>query len=186
MIEALKPPQSWPDCLRLDRPGRQEGITLLLGIGNPLCGDDGLGCELARAVNERQRLSGPLAVSPLRALICEEVPENYTADVKQLAPRFIILVDAVDFGGQPGEIICVTADKLPAGSGSTHNPGLALLMQYLHTETGAEVVLIGMQPLNRQWHAPLSREVRESVNQLAALLVDGADAPVLNCEKENA
>lgn len=183
---SLRAPESWPDWPGSDRPGRKVGLTVLLGIGNPMRGDDGLGCAVAKAVNERQRLGISRADQPLKALICEEVPENFTADVKELAPGRIILVDAVDFAGQPGEVICVSAENLPTAGGSTHNPGLALLMHYLRAETGAEVVLIGMQPLNRQWRAPLSREVQESVNQLAALLVDGADAAVLNREKEKA
>jgi len=147
-------------------PLRQsEGITVVLGIGNPLCGDDNLGCETARLLK---------SCGFAHALVCEEVPENYTAEVKALRPRAIILIDAVDFSGTPGEIISLRREQLRSDRFSTHKPALSLLMHYLEAETGADVTLIGVQPKNRALHAPISPEVKESITCLAQLLAGPA------------
>ncbi len=172
------------------------GLTVVLGIGNPLCGDDGLGCEVARLLNlpcdaadqtgartlgdeqDQQRD----AATRLRVLVCEEMPENFTADVKQLHPECIILIDAVDFCGKPGEMICATTAELQSDRFNTHKPALGLLMRYLEAETGAAALLIGVQPKSRTLHAGLSREVQESIGHLVALLTDMG----LPSEKRNA
>ncbi|HPR88128.1 MAG TPA: hydrogenase maturation protease [bacterium] len=139
------------------------GRTVVLGIGNPLCGDDDLGCETARQLQ---------AHGVLHALVCEEMPENFTAEVKACNPDSILLVDAVDFFAGPGDVIYLRREELHSERFNTHKPALGLLMRYLESETGAEVALIGIQPKNRALHAPLSPEVHESVTLLAAFLSD--------------
>ena len=144
------------------------GRVVVLGIGNPLCGDDDLGCETARLLQ---------AGGFDHALVCEEVPENFTAEVKALQPREIILVDAVDFFAAPGDITSLRREQLRSDRFNTHKPALGLLMHYLEAETGAEVTLIGIQPKNRALHAPISPEVKESITHLAMLLA-GLTLPV--------
>lgn len=143
--------------------GATEGSTVVLGIGNPLCGDDNLGCEMARRLGCR---------GFAHALVCDELPENYTAEVKSLNPRRIILVDAVDFHAAPGDVVCLHQEELQSDRFNTHKPSLGLLMHYLAAETGAKVALIGVQPKNRALHAPISPEVEESINLLVMMLSD--------------
>jgi hydrogenase 3 maturation protease len=149
--------------LREGFAGRVAGRTVVLGIGNPLCGDDALGCETARLLRSR---------GCERALVCEDVPENYTGEVKRFNPREIILVDAVDFSAEPGDVILLGREEVGNDRFNTHKPALGLLMHYLAAETGAEVVLVGIQPKNRALQAPISPEVRESIEHLALLLAD--------------
>ncbi len=141
------------------------GPVVVLGIGNSRYGDDALGCETARLL---QSHGAPYA------LVCEEMPENYTAEVKACNPGRILLVDAVDFFAPPGDLVCLHRQELRSDRFNTHKPDLGLLMRYLESETGAEVALIGIQPKNRALHAPISPEVRESLSHLAALLSTAA------------
>ncbi|HQG45237.1 MAG TPA: hydrogenase maturation protease [bacterium] len=142
-----------------------DGPMVVLGIGNPHYGDDALGCETARLL---QVLGAPYA------LICNEMPENYTLEVKACYPGRILLVDAVDFFAPPGDLIYLRRQELRSDRFNTHKPDLGLLMRYLESETGAKTALIGIQPKNRALHAPISPEVHESLSHLAALLATAA------------
>ena len=82
----------------------------------------------------------------------------------------ILLLDAVDFGGSPGEITILRAEELPARVGTTHNPSLGLLMRYLEAESGAQVLLLGIQPASIGFGKPISVPVLASVEALARML----------------
>lgn len=71
---------------------------LLIGLGNPLAGDDGVGCELARRLRPDPRLPPDV-----------EVLEGGT-DLLRLAPRLrgrthVVLVDAILDPGPPGRLL---------------------------------------------------------------------------------
>ena len=93
--------------------------TLVLGLGNPILTDDGVGIHVARELATRS-LPGNVtcaeaSVGGLRLL---EVIAGYER---------VILVDAIQTAdGKPGDILCCVADDLHASlhSGSTHDLSL--------------------------------------------------------------
>lgn len=96
------------------------GGRLLLGMGNPLRGDDAAGLLVARAVRER----GPAGWA-VRELEGEPVD---LVDAWEGAER-VVVVDAVAPAGEPGRVRCFDAAEgpLPAelAGASTHVLGLA-------------------------------------------------------------
>jgi len=69
--------------------------TVLIGIGNEISGDDGFGPELAKRLKPflgERAIDGGLA------------PENWTGPISKLGPKILVIADAVDFGGEPGDI----------------------------------------------------------------------------------
>lgn len=135
--------------------------TVLLGIGQPEHGDDGVGPFLAARIGIHRNLI---------ALICEELPENHTAAVTELEPDVVLLLDAVDFKGQPGQVVLLRADQLGPVHGTAHHASLQPLMFYLAAETGAQVRLLGVQPAATMAGTGLSQNVQETVEMLQALL----------------
>ncbi|MFZ0325639.1 MAG: hydrogenase maturation protease [Actinomycetes bacterium] len=98
--------------------------TLLIGLGNPDRGDDGVGVEVARRIAS---LAPPgvdvLEVDDPASLI------DAWADVEQS-----VVVDAIRSGAEPGTVITldVTDTALPAGgwaTGGTHALGLAAVVE---------------------------------------------------------
>ena len=136
--------------------------VVVVGIGNPLRGDDAAGSCVARR----------LALASARASIidAQEVPESYVGRIVAARPDTVVLVDAVDIGGRPGDAAIIESDQIERYDPTTHRVPLGLVMQYLRRETGADTFLLGIQPSQVAFGAPMSREVEESVVLLAGLL----------------
>ena len=146
---------------------RRDRRLVVVGVGNELRGDDGLGPAVARALQEELEptLCG-------RALDCGEVPENYLGPIVAAQPETIVLCDAVDFGAEPGAVrVLELGEDVPIPI-STHNASLGLLAKVLRSESGAEVLLLGIQPAGTQFGAPLSEAVRRSVVEVVDGLVE--------------
>ncbi len=132
------------------------GKTVLLGIGNALRGDDAVGTLLAETFLNDEFLIG---------IPAGEVPENYTGVIRNANPQTIILADAIDFKGEPGQVVLMEEIQLEERF-STHRPSLGLLMHYLRLELEARVLLLGIQPENTGYNSGMSHRVKETKSQL--------------------
>jgi len=135
--------------------------VVLLGIGHPEMGDDAAGHELARRLQERG-FRGAIAAG--------NVPENYLGPVLALCPEVILIADAVEMGKPPGAWALLDGADLAAGSLSTHDASLSLLMDYLTKESEARCYLLGIQAKNRAGGEGISPEVEETVTGLVNVL----------------
>ncbi|MGQ9477204.1 MAG: hydrogenase maturation peptidase HycI [Candidatus Bipolaricaulia bacterium] len=134
-------------------------MKLLLGVGNELLGDDGLGPHLARN----------FAAPGWKALDCGTAPENFTSVVKQHRPEKLVLVDAAEMGLPPGEFRRLRPERAETMFISTHTIPISHLISYLE-EYCDELVLIGVQPKQLELGAGLSEEVRQGLERLRAIL----------------
>ncbi len=139
------------------------GKTLVLGIGNAMLGDDGAGPRLIELLRPAE---GP----DLRVIDGETAPERHLGEVEAAQPGVALLVDAVDWGGAPGEIAFLDEENLPPRACTTHDVSLRLVLQYLRLSTGAKVGLLGIQPAQTRFGAGLSPEVEETVRRVAEML----------------
>ncbi|HEX9187086.1 MAG TPA: hydrogenase maturation protease [Vicinamibacteria bacterium] len=80
--------------------------TLVLGLGNPLLGDDAVGLKVAALV--RERLDGAPGVD-----VEEEEAGGLRLMERMAGYDRAVLVDAAVTGGTPGEIRRLTPDDLP-------------------------------------------------------------------------
>lgn len=145
-------------------------IVVILGIGNPDRGDDGVGPYLA------ERLTGRVDAEVIN---CEEIPEAYTGVIKELQPDTVIILDAVCMGEKPGAVAVLTQQGVSTAGYSTHSASIGLLMKYLKQETGAEVFLLGIQPGNNSYGSPMTTQVRETADTLYSMMV-GEDTKCLS------
>ncbi|MBN2067580.1 MAG: hydrogenase maturation protease, partial [Candidatus Diapherotrites archaeon] len=67
--------------------------SVLMGIGNELKGDDGIGNAVAREFQGKG----------WKPVECETVPENFIAIVKRERPELLVIVDAASMGLAPGQ-----------------------------------------------------------------------------------
>ena len=144
--------------------GRRFGVV---GVGNLLRGDDGAGCMLAERL--RGRLDAPV-------VDCGEVPENYGGWVERRGLESVVYVDAIDFGGEPGELRIVPLVKLMQSATSTHNLSLHYVIRYLEEEWDGEAILVGIQPAHLTLGAEASAAVSAAVDELAGILAAAARA----------
>ena len=136
----------------------------VLGIGNALLRDEGIGCHVAHALEEI-----PLTdVKIIDGGTCPDVLQFLEATDK------LIIVDAVKGGGTPGQIYRfyledITLEQKPWLS--LHDVGLVenfMLTQLCHPAfTGvSEAVIIGVEPKEINWGLELSPELQGKMPQI--------------------
>jgi len=156
----------------LSRIASSHSRIAILGIGNELMGDDGLGVLAAR------RLSTMIKDNPnILVLECGTIPESFTSILLDFRPDLIIVVDAVDFGGSPGSAAIFDASILDRVSISTHKPSLGIMARYLEMSgVKACMMVLAIQPRNIKFYKGLSEDVEESMNLVLEYLVKMLDS----------
>jgi len=132
---------------------------LVVGVGNPMRGDDVAGLVLAERVAEKLELE---------YLRCEEVPENYVGKMLDDPADTILLVDAVDMKQAPGEIGLLAPDELADNGISTHNCSVGLLAKVLAGVKDKQMLILGIQPQDLGWGQPLTPQVSEAIDRFVA------------------
>jgi hypothetical protein len=74
-------------------------------------------------------------------------------------------------GADPGCVVVLEADRLRAIENFTRNPGLAFLAVMIQDSTGAEVLLLGVQPEGTAFAADLSLAVQQTLTTLNEMFV---------------
>jgi hydrogenase 3 maturation protease len=136
--------------------------TVILGVGNPLQGDDAIGPVLVDFL--RGRVDATL-------INAGEVPENYFSAIHAAQPEVVLIIVALELGAEAGCMTVLDADRLRAIENFTRNPGLAFLAVMIQDETGAEVILVGVQPEETSFAAALSPPVNQTLINLEEMLV---------------
>jgi len=131
---------------------------VVLGVGSSLRGDDAAGSLLARRLS-RARVSGVLVLD------CATTPESFTDKVGEFGADHVVIVDAVEAGLRPGEVVVVTPSELAGATFDTHHPSLKLLAAYLERALGVKVLIVGVQvkKVELTVEEELSSEVEEAV-----------------------
>jgi hydrogenase 3 maturation protease len=137
------------------------GRVVVVGVGNPLRGDDAAGCAIAHG------LRGLPGVTVVEA---EDLPEREVLRIADAAPETVVLVDAVDLGAPPGSVAVLDPDELAAYAPTTHRVPLSLLADVIRRACRARVFVLAIQPWHLTFGVPFSREVAESVEVVIGLL----------------
>ncbi|MBN1383730.1 MAG: hydrogenase maturation peptidase HycI [Elusimicrobia bacterium] len=136
---------------------RLYGKVLILGIGNSLKGDDGLGSEVIK------RLHGK---TPHMLLDTGSAPENYTKKIKELSPDTVVIVDAAELGASPGTIRIIDEKEITSGFFTTHNTPLNMFVDYIKMESEMKVIFIGVQPKSMKFGEEISAPVDKAIENL--------------------
>lgn len=150
---------------KLEKDGRR---VVVLGLGNLVRSDDGVGVHAALRLAKDPRL--PSGV---------EVIDGGTQGLNLLPAiadaSHIVVIDAVNTGAAPGAIIRYDVAQLDAlpGSPSVHQIGFADLLEGLRWlgKSPQNMVLIGVQPDQTGWGADLSPAVQAALPALAEMVI---------------
>lgn len=144
--------------------------TLVLGLGNVLCGDDGVGVAVVTRLQRRFRMPESVAVE-----------DGGTLGLALLARlqgvRNLILVDAVAVDEEAGTVVRLEGDAVgPAVREglSVHQVGVADLLEAARLIDAApeRVVLIGVVPETTELGLGCTTAVRASVPAVMDAVVD--------------
>jgi hydrogenase maturation protease len=145
------------------------GRTVVLGVGNLVMSDEGLGVRCV----EHLLLSG--ALPPEVAIIDGGTSTNeLLGDLEDL--DLLVIVDAVAGGGAPGSLVRLEGDRIPAAFSnklSPHQHGINDLLATLRFLGRAprRVVVLGATPGRIALGLELSAEVEAALPALAAQVV---------------
>jgi len=134
---------------------------ILMGIGNTLRADDGIGSIIAQNFKDRDWLS----------MDCGVVPENFTSIVKKNRPNLLVLIDAVEMGLKSGEFRIIPPDRISALHLTTHSMPLSFLISYLEEYT-RKFIFIGIQPKIIDYSYFISPEVLKTSEKIIKILKD--------------
>ncbi len=146
--------------------------TLVLALGNPLRGDDGVG---AAVLAQLERMDLPPSV---------ELLDGGTAGLETLllmqGYARVIVVDAAEMGKPPGTVVRFTRDEVRLGArdmhlrGTLHYAGLAeaLALAEAMDMMPPELMVIGVQPHAIDWELALSDAVAAAVPSVCQAVLE--------------
>lgn len=143
--------------------------TLVIGLGNPLMGDDGFGLAVLAELSDRWRMPEDV-----------ELVDGGTWGIRLLplldgAGR-VLFLDAVDRGAEPGTPFVLQGDELPRAlclKLSPHQIDLreVLALASLRGSTPTDLVAVGAQPADVEMRHGLSPALERRVRDVAGLAV---------------
>jgi hydrogenase maturation protease len=142
---------------------------LVLGVGNLVHSDDGLGVHAIRKLNNDPRI-------PSDIVLMDGGTQGLSLLPHISSSQRLLVIDALDAGEAPGTLLRLEGkaiENLP-GKASVHQLGFADLMVALALlgESPKQIVLLGVQPLSTEWGTELTPPVWEALNRLPDLVVE--------------
>lgn len=144
--------------------------VVILGIGNTILSDEGVGVHAAQWLREQCAL--PAGV---------EVIDGGTAGMELLEPLadadLLLVLDAVKSGRAPGSIVCLTGREVPVFFRSKLSPHQVSICDVLASLEFAghaprDLVLVGVEPASLELGLELTPAVAACVPQMVALALE--------------
>ena len=159
------------DCRFRSKIENRKSKILIVGVGNPLLGDEGIG---PRAVHNLSQLSMP---SDVDILDCGCDLLNLVSYIDK--PKKVILLDAIRAGGKPGRLYRFDFDELETIQTTTRSAhqlqtvdALRLLKKVCPCLNRCEIIVIGIEPKVMELSGDLSEEVSGSMADLTRLVLE--------------
>ncbi len=135
----------------------------ILGIGNDLKADDGIGPYI---IDQLQGLSP----SHIEIINASTVPENFISHLIESNPQLILLIDAALMQTEPGNIKLIDKDTIGGIAFSSHQLPLTFFIEYLKNNITTTILILGIQPLTNEFTQPLSEPVQQAANEIVTTL----------------
>jgi hydrogenase 3 maturation protease len=143
------------------------GKTIIVGIGNPLRGDDGFGPALIG------RLQGKI---PLICIDAGNAPENYLGRIAREEPDTVLLVDAAHLGLEPGQCRILQPEEILKCGLTTHDMSSRMLIEFLQNQTQADIFMLAVQPQNISLGEVMSECLIKTLDEIEMLILEGIHA----------
>jgi len=153
---------------------------LVLGIGNVLLRDEGVGVRAINELERRYRFSSEV-----------ELLDGGTAGIELLrhisGRDYLIIIDVVKSGQSPGTVVRIEGENVPAvfrNRISPHQLGLSDLLAaaILTDELPGNIILFGVEPASLDQGLDLSDSVEASMGKLLHVVCDELES--LGCNVE--
>jgi len=108
----------------------------------------------------------------IAVLKAAEGPQRILSEIVQGEFDHVVFIEALDFGGPPGDVVVLGRDEIATGHRSPSAPtdSFASLTQVIEANGKTKSWLLGVQPASWKQDRPLSRSVACTVQALVSLL----------------
>ncbi len=161
----------------------EAGRILVIGMGNVLMQDEGVGVRAVEELEQRYRIPDGVAVV-----------DGGTTGMELFEPmrgaRSLIIADAVNTGAPYGTLVRIANEQIPAffqTKLSNHQLGVSdlLALLALKGETPEQVTIIGMVPHSLENRLGLTPEAEAGLEGMVHMLVDELAALGVKLEPRN-
>jgi hydrogenase 3 maturation protease len=135
----------------------------VVAMGNPYRGDDAAALHVIEGLQESPEL---------RIFNVETAPESFLVPVASCGARVCLLLDALDAGGTPGDIILLAPEDLEETDFTTHGLSPKAFLQALGDLSGMKLLIIGLQPGPQRDGEQLSPQVECAAAALRSVIVE--------------
>jgi hydrogenase maturation protease len=134
--------------------------TVILGLGNELLGDEGVGVHAVRRL-QQEKLPASIKVIEVGTAILDALPHFEQADR-------IIVMDAMKSGGPPGTVYRVPLDQCSGSAciASMHGFDIFRVLALAERHDPPPVTVFGVEPQSLGWSMDLSPQVADSMPYL--------------------
>lgn len=139
------------------------GKVVIVGIGNVLKGDDGLGPILS------ERLKTVLDIPCINA---GSAPENYIGKIAGESPDTVLFIDATHLDRTAGSFEVLNSNELLHMGFSTHDISPGFYLEMLESQIPGRIFLLGIQPEQTVLGMGLSPTVSKTLDLLQMQIME--------------
>jgi len=143
---------------------RDEKPIAIIGLGNTLRRDDGVGVYVALRLKNLLR-----GVRGIEVIAAEDRVDYAAEELEKVNPCLILVIDAMEFHGIPGEIRVVRLEDVEEPYAYTHRIPMKTVFKLMGIE--APTYVIGIQVASRDFGEGLSREIKVAGDEVVEFLV---------------
>jgi coenzyme F420 hydrogenase subunit delta len=150
--------------------------VVVLGVGNILFGDDGFGPATIQSILRSTSVPSDVCAIDVGMSV---MPVLFDILASDPGPKRLIILDVVDLGRRPGELVTVPVEQLPQtprGLFSLHTFSARSVLQELKDRKGVEVIVLACQAarIPSQVEEGLSKPVENAVARAARIVLQMA------------
>lgn len=135
-----------------------KGNIVILGMGNPLRGDEGAGSLLARRLNERLRFP---------VFDAGTVPESFLAKIISSSPDAVLVIESISHQSPPGSFRVFLPEDLSAYGLSNNYASLIMSLDILREKIPhTSLYVLGLEPKDNSVASSVSEEIKETLESL--------------------
>jgi hydrogenase 3 maturation protease len=152
---------SWQQ--RLETVIAESPKIVIMGIGNDLKADDGVGPYILEQLKDK-------IPSHIELINASTVPENFINHLIEIEPSLILLIDAALMGSEPGTIRLIDKTSIGGVAFSSHQLPLTFFIEYIETNITTTILIVGIQPYTDEFTLPLSQPVQNAAHTIIEVL----------------
>jgi len=138
---------------------------IVLGVGNELKSDDGIGPFIIKKLQFEN-----IENKKLILIDGKTVPENFTGKIRKEKPTHLIIIDACLMNSNPGDMQIVDRYDFASIGISTHSMSLSFFVKYLEKDTDFKITFVGIEPESMDWGEKPTPKVEKAADEFIKTL----------------